>query len=82
MEYTYNTYQVPVTTRLPYVLWQLMTEIAKGGAARTQAENKLRNYSKEIIQPIAEQFFDTKLNLNTSNYTYRVFLCITRHLIT
>ena len=77
MEYTYSSYQVPATTQLPYVIWQLLTEVLKGGTARTNAWNKLKNYFEVIAKLIAEQFFGVTL---TSGNVYSVYVCVTRHL--
>ena len=80
MEYTYSTYQVPVTSQLPYVIWQLLTEVKKGGTARNNAWNKLKNYFEIIAKLVAERFFDILLKSSTGG-NYRVYVCVTRHLV-
>lgn len=78
MEYTYSSYQVPATTQLPYVIWQLLTEVLKGGTARNNAWNKLKNYFESIVKLVAERFFS--VTLTSGNGIYSVYVCVTRHL--
>lgn len=80
MEYTYSTYQVPAKSQLPYVIWQLLTEVMKGGSARNNAwNNHLKPYFEEIAKLVAERFFG--ISLITGNGVYRVYICVTRHLV-
>lgn len=88
MEYTYSSYQVPATTQLPYVIWQLLSEVSRGGNPRNVALGKLdllfygdtdKTY-KAICQLVAEKFFNVELDRVTKGH-FSVYVCVTRHLV-